>query len=64
MGQNGLVLCLLLVFVHQAHNQPAPSSPEGNKRVKLVNNGYEGLVIAISDAMQRDDKVLETLKVR
>ena len=54
----------VLALVHSTQAQPAPITTEGNDRVELVNNGYQGVVVAISDAMSRDDSVLDKIKVQ
>ena len=36
----------------------------GDTRVKLVNNGYEGIVVAIGNGKENTLDIIETIKVR
>ena len=53
----GLWLCMFEVCLVGAQLIP------GDQRVQLVNNGYEGIVIAIAESRDQDNTVITKIKV-
>ena len=54
---------LFLEVILVVEGATPPSSIEGTQRVELVDNGYEGVVVAISEDLTKDDAVLDKIKV-
>ena len=55
-----MVLCLTVILFLTLHLLPGMKS----SKVNLINNGYEGIVIAINPSVPEDEKLIQNIKVR
>ena len=55
-----MVLCLTVILFLTLHLLPGMKS----SMVNLINNGYDGIVIAINPSVPEDEKLIQNIKVR
>ena len=55
-----MVLCLNVILFLTLHLLPGMKS----SMVNLINNGYDGIVIAINPSVPEDEKLIENIQVR
>ena len=55
-----MVLCLTVILFLTLHLLPGMKS----SMVNLINNGYDGIFIAIKPSVPEDEKLIQNIKVR